>query len=143
MPIVASMSLLQNALPGATILQAKLSGPMRDCRDLRVIFLLDRQVWIVCLNCISLSCGSFIIIFIVYQEMSDLWMGLWFFLLLLGPPNLDKYFEKWIECCYIFQSVVCLQTRNHQGIVRYLGFARYSGLSSAMLLQIFPYCTTD
>lgn len=55
MQMVASIKRLQKALPGATVLHAKLSRPINDCSDLSWTFSAFCTNWIVCLNVCSLS----------------------------------------------------------------------------------------
>lgn len=69
MPIMISTSRLQRALPGATVLQAKLKRPISDYKAFKESFLLIMTVWMICRRETNLSCGSCITIWIVLNSI--------------------------------------------------------------------------
>lgn len=63
------MKRLQNALPGATTLQAKFSRPMSDCSSLKVSFLTERKDLVTCSSLSNLFDGHAIVIVVVSKRI--------------------------------------------------------------------------
>lgn len=112
-----------------------------DCMNLRVTFLLCRQLRIAHLSLVNLSCWSLMVISIVSSSIPrkvNTGAGVVVFSLAMRTLNLGKPPEKLIRFGYTLRNVVCLQTENRRDSARCKGCERPSELSSAMQWQIFP-----